>query len=219
MTIQLWRIFLCLNKLDPVKFSRTIESFRIRPANVFLCTDASLTGIGFVIRHLQPDGIMGGLVAVIGMDVPFNLNSDSSFQNAMEFLAMIAALMTLHMSRFSECSIHCEGDNETALRWSKNENFRIGRSMAGALAFIKLGMITNNDIASCHHIPGITNVLCDKLSRGVTPLELGYNSNLAHDNLYPKLRQLLNLCNPMLSTVDLTTIRKLWCSLDDLLLN
>lgn len=216
--IELWRIFLCLHKLDPHKFSRTIESFRLRPPSVFLCTDASLTGIGLVIRHLLPDGSIGNYIAVVGLNAPFDLNKDSSYQNSMEFLAIVAGLLVLQKLGYTEHSIHCEGDNETALRWSKKENFKVGRSMAGALAFIKLGMVTLNDIASCVHIPGVTNVLCDKLSRGVTPRALGYNPNLTHDHLHTKLEKLLDLCNPSLPVTELISIQQLWCTLDALLL-
>ena len=55
MVIQLWQVFLVMAKLRPENFAKTIISFRSpQDAELWISYDASLTGVGFIIREVDP---------------------------------------------------------------------------------------------------------------------------------------------------------------------
>ena len=76
--IMMWRAFILLLIANPSRLSRPMESFRHQPAQYIIKFDASLTGLGV------------GLYA--GLQLPFSVDSDSSNQNTMEFVAIVLGL-------------------------------------------------------------------------------------------------------------------------------
>ena len=55
LVIQLWKIFLVMSKLRPEKYAKSILSFKIPDrASLWLSYDASLEGVGFIIRTCDP---------------------------------------------------------------------------------------------------------------------------------------------------------------------
>ena len=87
--IMMWRAFVLLLIADPSKLPRHMESFRHKPAQYIIKYDALLTGLGvglYAVRDNQ-------LLTYTALQLPFSVNSDSSNQNTMEFVAVILGLL------------------------------------------------------------------------------------------------------------------------------
>ena len=89
------------------------------------------------------------------------------------------------------------GDSTTSLVWSTEESFKAGPSENAAAAFLVLGQVSQNFVESGDHLKGIWNMKCDRLSRGETPEDLGYETRVIRrvEDSAP-LTRLLQLCNP-----------------------
>ena len=160
-TIFLWRAMLTLLELRRELFTRPISSFPDRPASFRICYDASLTGIGVIVRSTE-----GRILAALRAPAPFDLQGDSSFQNTMEFLAVTMGLLVL--AKFLDArsaAIDIEGDNRSSLAWASTQRFRSGPSRPTAMLFVALCSVFDLSVADSIHIAGELNTLCDGLSR------------------------------------------------------
>jgi hypothetical protein len=91
--IVLWRVFLVLMEVQPVRFTRDINSFRKEEPLWFVNLDASLTGLGWKFYRITSTPTLGSeviyertLAFVIGYNTPYQLDGRSKFQNSMEFI-------------------------------------------------------------------------------------------------------------------------------------
>jgi hypothetical protein len=203
--ILLWRMFLCVLELDRTEFTRPLESFRTsfplsHPITVEY--DASLYGIGIIFFSTA----MGREepLWVTQIKLPFPLSNDSSFQNTVEFIAVVMAVACLVFKGVSPLLLNLRGDNTTSLKWGTSEVFRRGRSRATAMCFTALGITYDFHILASEHLAGVDNKRCDSLSRPalhVSPHDLGFlETQIIPFHSIPSLEALLLLCDPTLDT-------------------
>jgi hypothetical protein len=108
----MWRALLCLLHLNETGFARTLDSFRTDITTVSLQYDASLTGVGFLLHDITASPPR--LLAVAGWAFPFDLNHESRYQNASEFIAVLMGLMSLKRLGYRDVGIHLIGDNTSS---------------------------------------------------------------------------------------------------------
>ena len=226
MVIQLWQIFLVMAKLRPENYAKPIMSFSIhRHVSLWISYDASLTGFGFTIWNDDPSGKEKNpsyhtVLSVVSFDTPYELNRDSGYQNTMEFLAILMAMYRVKRLGFTNTLIHVIGDNTSSLHWCDKERFRGGRSNGPALAYIILGMNSQNEIVSSSYIKGEDNIHCDKMSRGIRPRSLGYpkavcwNAHRDRDFI-----ELIRLVDPRVENMEEEMLKNLWGNLRNLFEN
>ena len=165
--------------------------------------DASLEGIGVVLHTLDTDSQRSTLV-VLSTQLPFDLAHDASFQNTAEFIAIVIGIVMLARRGIvgAPLGIALLGDNTSSLSWAQRERFKEGRSRRAAIIFITLCSVLDIRVEHTEHQAGVKNVICDGLSRGTTPLELGYTKNQILDiNSDHVMQELLQLCDPTTDAV------------------
>ena len=211
--IRLWRMYLVLMELNPIDYTRDIRSFAPVTPRVFVNMDASLKGFGILVWTLKegeswPVGHEGGalpakhqLQAVVGYTTPYQLNGDSSFQNAMEFTCTVVSLALLVSLGYRDISILLQGDSKSALAWCLHRKFRVGNCQAAAVAFIQASMQCGIDIHDVAHLPGVLQKWSDPLSRGVNPrrvcMEAGFPLSVIRTvGNNPALNTLIHLMDP-----------------------
>jgi hypothetical protein len=195
ITIWVWRAILCLLAINPILYSRDLESFRSTQSTVKIEYDASLTGLGIIL--LINDGDNWVTWKVTSIDLPFLL-SCSGYQNTVEFIAIIMGVAMLYMLGISNTGLIVAGDNTTSLAWIGNDNFSNGYSARAAIVYCQLLIKSKLRINETIHIPGEFNFICDQLSRGVRPEDLGYDdSHIVVFTDYPFLTNCLMLCSPL----------------------
>ena len=197
--IILWRCLLCLLEFDPLSYSRALNSFSYHSPSYQIGFDASLTGIGVGITCLT----LGQLVTVTSFSFPFNLESDSKYQNTVEFIAVVTGIWLLYKRGIKDCTIELKGDSQTALKWGETERFKGILNLGSVITFILLGTRCNIWVSSSIHVAGEDNTFYDQLSRGATINSLGLNDipiiNLQDD---PSFIKLIELCNPRIDYVE-----------------
>jgi hypothetical protein len=195
ITIWVWRAILCLLAINPILYSRDLESFRITQSTIKIEYDASLTGLGILL--LQNDGDHWITWKVTSIDLPFLL-SCSGYQNTVEFMAIIMGVAMIYMLGISNTGLIVAGDNTTSLAWTGNDTFSSGYSSRAAIVYCQLLIKSKLRVNETIHIPGEFNIICDQLSRGVRPEDLGYcNAHIMVINDYPFLKNCLMLCSPL----------------------
>jgi hypothetical protein len=224
MVIQLWQVFLVMAKLRPENFAKTIISFGVpRAAELWISYDASLTGVGFIIRGVDPSQTVNPylhVISAVSFDTPYELNGDSGFQNTMEFLAILFAMYRVKRLGYGDTRVHIIGDNTSSLHWCDKERFRGGRSNSPALAYIILGMEARNEIVTSSFIKGEENIHCDKMSRGIRPRALGYSKEVCWDAHRDKeFVELVRLVDPRVENMEEGMLTSLWGQLKTLLGN
>ena len=192
MVIDLWLMFLLVMELEPHKFNRPMASFREVPPKYMGNLDASLTGLSVIISRVshqdantrdQPEVLEpedARVVAVAGYQLPYDLDGDSSYQNTVEFIGIVVVLCLLTSLGRGCGGIMVQGDSTTALSWSADEKFKVGRSSAAAIFYMQLQQRYETIISSTEHIAGAINP-SDPLSRGVSPAALGYHASVSYD--------------------------------------
>ena len=224
MVIQLWQVFLVMAKLRPETFAKSIISFGMpKAAELWISYDASLTGVGFIIRKVEPSKAVNPhhhVISAVSYDTPYELNGDSGFQNTMEFLAILLAMYRVKRLGFVDTRVHIIGDNTSSLHWCDKERFRGGRSNSPALAYIILGMEVQNEIVASSFFKGEENIHCDKMSRGFRPRALGYPEEVCWNAHRDKeFVELVRLVDPRVENMEEGMLTSLWGQLKALLGN
>ena len=171
LAVHLWRAMLCLTALDPTRFARPFVSFVPSSARFVVEFDASLRGVGFVLRdyHRQAagaDAIMGaGALSLESLQFEDN----SSYQNTAEFIAVVVALAVLirhvRLTGQEVVTVELRGDSVTALQWAQRSSFRSSLVGNSAVLYALLLVRCNVQITGTVHVPGEENGVCDTLSR------------------------------------------------------
>ena len=221
LVIQLWQVFLVMSKLRPEKYAKSILSFKIpNQASLWLSYDASLEGVGFIIRNCDPQISINqfiGVVSAVSLDTPYILNGDSGFQNTMEFISILMGLYHIKCLGFTNTAIKLVGDNTSSLHWCDQERFRGGRSNGAAIAYICQVMNCGNEVIGTEYLEGKRNIHCDLLSRKKRPKSLGYPAEVCHPvHRDPKVHSILNLINPTLEHMNSDSITVLWTALHEI---
>lgn len=210
--IMIWRCLLCLLEFDPLSYSRSLSSFSHQPPSYQIGFDASLTGIGVGITCLTS----GQLVLVTSFNFPFDLDSNSRYQNTVEFIAVVTGLWLLYKLGIKDCTIELKGDSQTALKWGETERFKGILNLGSVITFILLGTHCNLWVSSSIHIAGEDNTFYDQLSRGTAINSLGLDKriiiNLQDDSEFIKL---IELCNPHIDYLEqenalITLWKQIW---------
>jgi len=195
----LWVSFLMLMEIDPIKFTRRFDQFVMSTPVIHVNVDASLTGVGIILSNILPDGSLS-VFSVTGFRTPYDLEGDASYQNSMEFIAVICALILCVRSGYHRISISLQGDNTTALAWSKTEKFRSLRAMRASCFYICLSINCQIEVANTDHLEGLRNITSDALSRGASASSLGFSDHLIADFLScPITTRILEFMNPTLT--------------------
>ena len=196
--IALWRAFLVLLHLEVVSIVRPLASFRPTPATVRIEYDASLTGLAAGVSVYDPVTGQFALRAYAAVPVPFPTNSDPSFQNTCEFLAILLGLLLAHHLRLRAFRYHLLGDSVSSLAWASKGRVSSERARRASVVFSLLTMHLQALLALTTHVPGVDNVVYDGLSRNETPIACGLDPAL-QVALPQHLYGLLVLCNPSLA--------------------
>ena len=209
VNIRRWRAFLCLQELEPARFRRSMLDFADRVPRFHIKFDASLEGWGILVSEIQPSGSKK-LILVSGFFVEniFNLNGDSSYQNTMEFTAIVIGLALLAQEGISDHRVQVMGDNISSLSWATCEKFCTGLSESAVTAFTVMGRVGNLFIeeGDDEHVRGEDNSECDDLSRGVSPEGLYDESLIRRFEVGSPIWDLIQACNP---TVEFRTEREI----------
>ena len=198
--IQLWRCIITFMELrrDDKRFFRTFASFQPQPNSLFKIEfDASLEGAGVIVSKYDDNQWI--IRRVIRLRYPYDtasLTYKSSLQNTCEFIAATIGLVYAIKLGAHDGSIKLVGDSETALRWAETWKFRSGPSNNAAIVYVALGLKYNVRLDDTMFVPGVDNVLCDKLSRDDHPSELGFDKSLYSDDEDEDMTRLLALCTP-----------------------
>lgn len=171
--VYMWRAFLCLLGWNEPLYARAIESFRPVPASVRIEYDASLTGFGVVVNVRSGTGGWA-LLFYAAVAVPFVADvHDSGRQNTNEFVAIVVALLLLRARGWRGFTYEVVGDSVSSLAWCRAEHSKSPLARRALILFTLLSIDLDAMVTSTLHRPGKDNVVCDGLSRGVDPADLG----------------------------------------------
>lgn len=190
-----WRAFLILIALKPDIYARRILSFKRSHSEFRVEFDASLTGLGVIVSSFQNGSWVP--FKVMGVLAPYTLAGDSSFQNTMEFLAIALSMCIIRAFGHRDVGINLIGDSKSSLSWAQYNRFKRGRSLRATLLFMRLTSMFGLQVNFAEHLPGETNIICDALSRGTTPQELGFTDlEILPPSTLPWLSNFFLLCDP-----------------------
>jgi hypothetical protein len=161
--IQLWRCCLVVLDLHEERFARDINSFGKPSVRFMLGYDAALGGVGIVLNKVSPSGVESQWKCA-QFRLPWNL-TESGFQNAVEYVAIVAGFIALAMAGVSNETIAIRGDNISSLSWALRETYKGTLTRNASVMFTLLGIEYNLSVAEGFHVPGDSNVMCDALSR------------------------------------------------------
>ena len=197
------------------RVGRSIHSFCKGAVSIVVEFDGSLTGLGWRIFELSPNGHEkfreAGQVVLDDFDVDFNdVEYRSSYQNACETCAFTMALCHCSALGYQDIDIRLRGDSTTALAWGSNDMFKSRFALAAVLLQVALCEIFDYRIGdSTEWIASKENDYCDTLSRGsippgVTTGECG-SGNVVLVKPDGFLSHCMTNCNPVLCSSLLST--------------
>jgi hypothetical protein len=197
--LLMWRTFLCLSAFQEKLYSRQLHTFRSTPALFKIEYDASLTGMGMIISKRISVESEWTVMRHLGLQFPFDVQQDSSYQNTCEFMAATSALFVIANSGVRSFTYDLYGDSISSLQWCQDEHTKSLLARQAMFGFSLLCFITDANLGSVIHVPGKNNVLCDKLSRGVAAADLGLSPELSvSPSVAASIIQFLNIVNPLL---------------------
>lgn len=206
VAVWMWRVMLCLLRLNENTFARTFDSFRPRAAEVLVEFDASLEGVGLVITDLRT----GETVGLDGVVFPYSLHGQSRFQNSSEFVAVTLGCVCLVRAGYRGVGITLRGDNMSSLSWGSSEHFSSRLCMSAVLFFMLLTTTFDLRVVSAQHVPGDENVVCDLLSRGYRPGDMGVPIGLGLDLRADIIQETMILCDPSIEIQSEEAFLRLW---------
>ena len=155
---------------------------------------------------------------VASINTPFTVIQNSSYQNTMEFIAVVMAVALMVKLGVRNANVDITGDNTSSLTWAQSERFKGARSQRAATVFIALGISFDIEVGEAAHVAGINNHLCDKLSRGTDPRHVGFQDDeiitISQDD---ELSEILSLCDPIKELSDEVELISLWRRLSEVL--
>ena len=176
--VLLWRAFLLSLSVNPGSFARPFRSFRSRPASHTIEYDASLTGMGVLVWE---GGLSGPPRVLLGFAVlpsPFMATNDSSYQNTYEYHAILLGLLLSKTMGLRDCVFSVLGDSRSSLAWVLKGRARSELCRRASIGFSILAVNVAATILETEYVPSKLNKVCDGLSRGVPPSELGLDVSL-----------------------------------------
>ena len=208
----MWRAYLCAIECDPVRMERDLMSFGPQVPNLLICFDASLEGYGIAICAVPPEGVLGDewqhLIAYTALEVPFAIRTqstrtESSYQNHCEFVAIVIGLWLAGRMGYKNVSYALKGDSVSALTWANDDRAKSTICRTASICFSLLSVHLNVTVAEVVHVPGVDNIICDGLSRGLHAEELGLPTDKYIDfKQDARGMEFLRHCDPLLSIGD-----------------
>jgi hypothetical protein len=200
--IMMWRAFVLLLIANPSKLSRPMQSFRHQTAQYIIKYDASLTGLGVGLYAVADKQ----LLTYAALQLPFNVDNDSSNQNTMEFVAVVLGLLLAWRANLTNFYYDLHGDNMSSLAWARSDRVNSLLARRANIIFTTISMHLDAQLAETEHIPGSLNIVFDGLSRNIAPEQLGLDPLL----MYPTttdhaMREFILLCNPALPMTDMAS--------------
>jgi hypothetical protein len=178
--IVMWRAFLCLLRFNEKAYARPLNSFRHQPPSYVIEYDASLQGLGVCVSRYTSPTESPQLMAYAAMSVPYTIvGSDSSYQNACEYTAVLLGLLILRaLGVPSGFTYDLIGDSRSSLSWVARDGVRSSIAHNAHLGFTLVSVSLDATAASTHFIPSHSNAICDGLSRGLSGQQLGLPADL-----------------------------------------
>jgi hypothetical protein len=131
--------------------------------------DASLTGVGIIVNRIRRGKETPWRASKIKLH--YDLKDDSSWQNTVEFIAIVLAFAGLARLGVHDEDIIIRGDNVSSLQWAVSESFKSERARNASVLFTFIGLASTLNTSEGHHIAGKRHLVCDSLSRDNTRLE------------------------------------------------
>jgi hypothetical protein len=214
LDIMLWRAFLCLTHLKPLQFARSIESFRCQDARLVLETDACLSGFGLVLSGLAM--LEEGTTPIYCSYMrDYNIGVDSSYQNSMEFIGIVLGVAVAVRYGYRNISLIIKGDSMSALCWAEKGMLRSMHIRRASTMLVMLTVTFGIEIVDSVHIPGIDNIICDRLSRGEDPTKLGWGGRVCVGENDEWLMSAMSMCDPKLLLESEEDFTIFWKNLND----
>lgn len=178
LVIVLWRLFLIMMRLDPVHHTRDLDSFKTRaPASYLIETDGCPGGIGFFLHRRVSGSEEWEEFYAVSLVGEYDLGNESRFQNSMEFIGILMALVTLRWLGVTHAVVDVLGDNTASLSWVNDWKFRPGSSTAAALLFVLVCHTGSLAIGDPVFRAGVDN-RADGLSRGEPVEKWGFSRTI-----------------------------------------
>jgi hypothetical protein len=164
--------------------------------------DASLTGVGIIVNRVIDGRESPWKASQIALT--YDLKDDSSWQNTVEFIAIVLAFAGVARLGVTSEDIIIRGDNISSLQWAVSESFKSERARNASVLYTFIGLEHDLGTSEGRHIAGKRHLVCDSLSRGFTKLEdHGFNQS---DELWPRhdteLQEVLRLLDPTHMALD-----------------
>eukprot|EP01041_Mallomonas_annulata_P009830 gene9830-20447_t len=196
--ILVWRCFLSAAWLQPRHFAREFESFRRKKVEFLVSFDASLSGLGIVI---EPTIGTGKEEVIQVFPLPFDLANDPSYQNTVEFLAVLVATCHLVRNGRRGVGVLFKGDSRTALAWAADLSFRGTSVRKASILFAFIVSRFNIQVVDTIHIPGVDNDIPDAISRDLDVSKLGvrWRESFREGSILEideSVMRILTLCSP-----------------------
>ena len=191
--VMMWRSFVLILVADPIKLSRSMESFR--PKDPFYCFkyDASLDRIAVGVFLMSDDS----LVTFAAVDLPFAVNDEARRQNTMEFIAIVFGLLLCWRSQLTRFHYDLHGDSVSSLAWARKSRVNSVIARRSNIIFTTLSMHLDSHVATTQHVPGKLNTVFDGLSRNKSPSEVGLDiSKMYNASTDTSILTFLQLCDP-----------------------
>jgi len=208
ISVAMWRACLCLGAIDRVTVVRSLDSFAEQSPDTRILYDGSLFGMGIVVEK----SISGRWVEVVhaSLMVGYDNTTDSSFQNAMEFSALVLGLVLMKERRILGSYLLLTGDSTTALKWGQTGKTKSDHAFPASILFAILGTRFGVEVVSTEHIPGVDNEVCDRLSRGVLSSDPEFDEATIHLDDSPALQLACELSNPYRIISSIPDFLELW---------
>ena len=165
LSVIMWRAMLFLMSQHESRYARTLRSFRPAPSKICLRTDASLTGAGGYIFEIEASGsesVLGGYATDL---IPLGFGTDSSFQNAAEFIGIVMGLVALRVRGYRDIDISISGDSMSALKWASENAFKSANVLNASVVFTLICLAFGFHVCEAEHVSGLANWKADRLSR------------------------------------------------------
>jgi hypothetical protein len=216
--IKMWRAVFYLLLVDERHYGRPMASFRPRPPDYTVETDASLGGVGIILykRTDSLDTCVGGSAVSIR---EFGFGTDSGFQNTAEYIGTVLGILALVKMGVRNVDVLIRGDSTTALSWVTEGRIKGPEAINAAVVVTALYIRFGIRPRYSDFLAGLANHKADLLSRieekGIT-VEQAMNQNghgsapiiNLRDN--PGTDMLTRMCDPKVKVDDEEEFTNLW---------
>ena len=215
VAVGLWQIALCVLRLEPMRFARSLSSFKKAPRRrAKINYDASLDGVGWSFELIVEDV---NYKRFGSHKFPYGI-FESKNQNTCEFIAIIAAVCSLitfaekidkNARQMEGFALQIVGDNTTSLVWSGSGVVNSALCHRASVIFSIICMRYSLSVEETIHIAGEENVVCDALSRQFGPHSTDIPNKLRAPFSHPH-ETIIKLCEPGSRIETIPALIELW---------